>query len=426
MWSVDLIARRFVRGDKRLIVLLLLLLLPAYDFHAQRFNANSILLAIWPLATYAFLRSFEERTTLWSMLAGALGALAMLGKYFSVFLLVGFCFAAICHPRRARYFGSRAPWISILAGLTILSPHIHWLWANRAPTFHYGLGHAFLPVAESISDVAKFFLGIAGFMILPTMAWLAMIHFRWREWLRGLDDLNESLWLLILIFAGSALSAGITALALSSSLPAIWHLQGLFLLIVPAICATRFPIDRIDVTNLFATVTSILLVVLIASPFHALYRNRYPLKEGRNYYHRAAAILTQHWRSAFGTSLREVGGDEGLALAVAFYSPDHPRFSQISRSEIGREALRKFTASNGNGWSALCFADDPGCMAWMEQISRNVDGKRRFEFEPTQRFLGYPGTPRRIAAIMVPPFATRSAQPEGRPNPRRDTGARIP
>ena len=35
LWSVDLIARRFVRGDKRLIVLLLLFLLPAYDFHAQ-------------------------------------------------------------------------------------------------------------------------------------------------------------------------------------------------------------------------------------------------------------------------------------------------------------------------------------------------------------------------------------------------------
>ena len=73
LWSVDLIARRFVRGDKRLIVLLLLFLLPAYDFHAQRFNANSVLLAAWPLATYAFLRSFEKRDIFWSVLAGLLG-----------------------------------------------------------------------------------------------------------------------------------------------------------------------------------------------------------------------------------------------------------------------------------------------------------------------------------------------------------------
>src|SRR5260370_10975320 len=58
LWAVDLIARRFVRGDKRAVVLLLLMLLPAYQFHAQRFNGNAVLLAIWPLATYCFLRSF--------------------------------------------------------------------------------------------------------------------------------------------------------------------------------------------------------------------------------------------------------------------------------------------------------------------------------------------------------------------------------
>ncbi|NSM56029.1 glycosyltransferase family 39 protein, partial [Serratia marcescens] len=59
LWAVDLISRRFVRGEKRVIVLLLLMLLPVYQFHAQRFNANTVLLASWPLATYCFLRAFE-------------------------------------------------------------------------------------------------------------------------------------------------------------------------------------------------------------------------------------------------------------------------------------------------------------------------------------------------------------------------------
>ena len=59
LWMVDLITRRFASGDKRLFVLLLLMLLPIYQFHAQRFNANAVLLSTWPLATYCFLRSFE-------------------------------------------------------------------------------------------------------------------------------------------------------------------------------------------------------------------------------------------------------------------------------------------------------------------------------------------------------------------------------
>src|ERR1700730_6256373 len=61
LWTVDLISRRFVQGDKRFIVLLMLMLMPIYQFHAQRFNANAVLLAAWPLATYCFLRSFETR-----------------------------------------------------------------------------------------------------------------------------------------------------------------------------------------------------------------------------------------------------------------------------------------------------------------------------------------------------------------------------
>src|SRR3979490_1150682 len=69
LWAIDLISRRFVRGDKRAVLLLLLMLLPTYQFHAQRFNANTVLLALWHLATYCFLRSFESRQVGWAIAA---------------------------------------------------------------------------------------------------------------------------------------------------------------------------------------------------------------------------------------------------------------------------------------------------------------------------------------------------------------------
>ena len=132
---VDLISRRFVQGDKRLIVLLLLMLTPIYQFHAQRFNANSVLLATWPLATYCFLRSFETRQLGWAVAAGATAALAMLGKYYSVFLIVSFAFAAILHQQRRAYFGSLAPWVSAITGLVALEPHLYWLATTGAKPF---------------------------------------------------------------------------------------------------------------------------------------------------------------------------------------------------------------------------------------------------------------------------------------------------
>src|SRR5258705_13769213 len=103
------------------------MLLPIYQLHAQRFNANAVLLATWPLATYCFLRSFENREIRWAIAAGAAGALAMLGKYYSVFLIGSFFVAALCHPQRRAYFISSGPRGSLAALFLALVPHLPWV-----------------------------------------------------------------------------------------------------------------------------------------------------------------------------------------------------------------------------------------------------------------------------------------------------------
>src|SRR5215468_2072431 len=95
LYAIDRIARRYLDGDKRIAVLLLLLLTPFYQFIGQRFGANQTLLSTWPIATYCFLRAFEARDLAWSAAVGATAALAMLGKYYSIFLVAGFVAAAL-------------------------------------------------------------------------------------------------------------------------------------------------------------------------------------------------------------------------------------------------------------------------------------------------------------------------------------------
>ncbi len=61
----------------------------------------------------------------------ALGAAGcMLGKYWSVFLLAGLAIAALIDKRRASYFRSAAPWITIAVGLAVIAPHLLWLYRN--------------------------------------------------------------------------------------------------------------------------------------------------------------------------------------------------------------------------------------------------------------------------------------------------------
>src|SRR6202171_5188278 len=199
LWTVDLISRRFVGGDKRLIVLLLLMLLPIYQFHAQRFNANAVLLAAWPLATYCFLRSFETREVRWAAAAGATAALAMLGKYYSVFLIGSFVFAAICHPQRSAYFTSWAPWVSLVTLFTALLPHLNWLMANGAPPFAYALArHTGKALAPSVIEAFLFMLGVAMILAIPTLTWVLMAQSRLEKISQDFGAMNPGLLLLFL------------------------------------------------------------------------------------------------------------------------------------------------------------------------------------------------------------------------------------
>src|SRR5215469_3933054 len=124
LYATDRIARRYLDGDKRIAVLLLLLLTPFYQFIGQRFGADQMLLPTWPIATYCFLRAFETRGLAWSAGAGAAAALAVLGSHQSVFLIAAFMAAALAHPARWVYLRSFSPWLSMSVLAIALAPHV--------------------------------------------------------------------------------------------------------------------------------------------------------------------------------------------------------------------------------------------------------------------------------------------------------------
>jgi hypothetical protein len=411
LWAVDLIARRFVAGDKRMLVLLLLMLLPIYQFHAQRFNANAVLLATWPIATYCFLRSFETREIRWAIAAGAAGALAMLGKYYSVFLLVSFAFAAICHPQRRVYWASWAPWVSIAAGLSALVLHLHWLLISGAPPFAYALarhtGKAFGP---SLIEAVLFILGLALVLALPAATCALMANDRLKRFPQDFWAMNCGLLLLFLVGVGTIVFPMIASVVFGTDMPPIWGLQGLFLFVIPLVCGASYPIERFYSVNLAVLVIGIAVVaVVVVAPVHALYRNDHPLHEGRNFYSQAAQELTRRWHGQSGAPLAAVGGDEGLAFGAAFYSPDHPVYEErlvLPHSE----ALPPHVAFR-RGWAALCYDEDASCIASMEGTATRAPRFVRSAFVLQSSLFGQPGATQRFTALVVPPYDDEKIAP---------------
>ena len=405
LWIVDWISRRFVRGDKRILILLLLMLLPVYQFYAQRFNANAVLLATWPLATYCFLQSFETRQARWAITAGATAALAMLGKYYSVFLIGSFVFAAICHPQRRAYFGSSVPWLSTIAGFAVLGPHLHWLATNGATPLRYALElHAGKTVGASLIEPVQFILGLVATLALPATTWLLIAGTRLKRFTQDFQTMSPGLWLLFLISVGTIVFPLLTSIGLRTDLPSIWASQGLFLFSILVVCGTTYPIERFFTVNLAVLVIGIAMVaVVVVAPILAVYRNTHPLGEGRNFYRLAAMELTREWHKQSRVALPSIGGNDALAFAIAFYSPDHPVYHGWILYPNIDERLPPQNILEG-GWASLCFEGDPKCPGAMNKAVTRVARSVRFEFDVQSMLLGRPGATQRFQALIIPPF----------------------
>jgi hypothetical protein len=411
LWIVDLISRRFVRGDKRMIVLLLLMLLPAYQFHAQRFNANTVLLATWPLATYCFLRSFETRRIGWAAAAGAAAALAMLGKYYSAFLIASFLFAALCHPQRRAYFRSLAPWISTGVGLAALAPHLYWLATTGAKPINYALVvHAGKGFVLSLHEAAQFILGVGLVLALPAATWGLIAKERLGRFGADFRAMDGGLLLLFFIAVGTIVFPVMTAVGMRTDMEPIWALQGLFLFGILIVCGASYPIERFYTVNLAVFVIGIsVTAAFVVAPIHALYRNEHPLHEGRNFYHKSSLQLTRLWHNHSDAALPAIGGDDVLAFAAAFYSPDHPIFKE--RLSLNNQQGLPLPTTFERGWAALCFNGDKYCIDSMERTAAHAPRFVRSEFVVESTLLGEPGATQRFTALIVPPSADGESTP---------------
>jgi hypothetical protein len=68
LWITWRLAARYLPTDKRVVGIALLTLVPFYNFHALKFNANTVLTPLWALTTWWFLRSFDTRRPGWAAL----------------------------------------------------------------------------------------------------------------------------------------------------------------------------------------------------------------------------------------------------------------------------------------------------------------------------------------------------------------------
>lgn len=399
---VDRIASRYVSGDKRVLVLLLLLMTPFYQFHGQRFASNQTLLLTWPLATWCFLRAFETRTLLWSAAAGAACALAMLGKYYSIYLVASLPVAALLHPARWTYLKSPSPWVSIVAGLAVLAPHLWWLVDTGFQPFGYAYAvHGGATQAAILWKAALYLVGALAYVAVPILVWIAIARPDRRAIAAALWPRDPDRRLLVHLLALPLLIPAATAPFVGVELTSLWTMQAWFLLPIVLLAPAEVTVPRSAAIVVTAAVAIVTLVIVAAAPALALVRHWQGNKEGRAYYAPCAEAIGREWSGATGRRLSVVIGDPDLGAAMTFYHPDHPDsvpgFTLTPTPWLDPDRLVR------DGYVIVCRLDDHFCCDALRAHAEREPDARVVDLTVTRTFFGDTNRPAPYRILIVPP-----------------------
>ncbi len=150
-----------------------------YSNLAAKFNADTVLLSLWPWTAYAFFAGLhaEEpgRKWLFTVLLGLMAAASLLGKYYSGLLLATLLIVSVSHHDYRRWYRTPYPYAALGLVVLLLLPHA--IWEAR-------VGFPFRDYLESKIDerisVGRILLFLlSGIYYLPA-SWLAWLIMRGR------------------------------------------------------------------------------------------------------------------------------------------------------------------------------------------------------------------------------------------------------
>jgi 4-amino-4-deoxy-L-arabinose transferase-like glycosyltransferase len=396
-WKVS---ARFLTGEKRVAALALLMLVPFFNFHALKYNANSVMIPLWALCTWAFIVSFETRWPLPAALAGLAAAAAMLGKYWSIILLVSLGIAALIHPGRRQYFRSPAPYVTIAVGALALAPHLVWMIQNST-TLAYAMESHPGTVWTALYSGATYIAGALGYMLpAAIVAWLGTRPSR-----AALTDLawprNEDRRLAVIVLVLPLLLPAIAAVVATENIVPLWSIGGATLLGVVLLSSPLVTLSHVMARRVVGTAIAFCVLSLLASPLVAWTVHRRGLENHAGHYRLVAQAVEQEWRKATDKPLRIFGSYDNLLYGAAFYLTTPPKTFEIVSP--ARTPWTSEADATRDGIAMVCPFANAGCINALNARVAKAPAAKRVEVDLVRRYLGVPGKAERFVIAIVPP-----------------------
>jgi 4-amino-4-deoxy-L-arabinose transferase-like glycosyltransferase len=423
LWAAWMACGGFLNAEKRVAALALLTLVPFYNLFILKFDHNALLVPLWALTTWWFIRSFETRGLGWAALAGLGAAAAMLGKYWSIFLLAGLGLAALIHPQRRDYFRSGAPWITVAAGALGLAPHIAWLASHQFSSFAYPIAaHGQKPVTDLAESVLRYFTG-AGYVGLPVLLLIVAARPNLAALADSIKPRTPERRFAAVAFWTPLLLPALVAPLVDITLNPIWTMSAVTLLPVVLLSSPLISISRPALRGIVAVALALPLLLTAAAPGIAIIIHRIGGEATAANGRLVTGLVAQEWGKTTGAPLHFVGGDVDLANVMAFYLPERPLVfspddpgvvpwidpARVAHDGIALACHARLPICPGEAAKdPNCYASGPICIHEpvrnrMAALAAQGPPGRRVITEVTRTYHGVVGRPALYIFVTVPP-----------------------
>jgi 4-amino-4-deoxy-L-arabinose transferase-like glycosyltransferase len=403
--GVYALARRFVGPALALAAVLLLSFTPWTTYMASNFNANTILLSIWPWAAYAFVRSLEPGTSgdriKWGALFGALAAAALLSKYFSILLLASCFFASLMHPGAKEYYRSPAPYLAVLVCTLLCAPHAWWSVVNEFPPIRYAMAKTVSPPLRNIDKAIKTGLASLAMCGGALIALAAANHWQSSGLRAGFAQLKPdraNLWIWILASGPFLLTValglvGSIKIATNFMIPVFFMAPVLLVMALANTDAARW------VPRLNRIALGVLAAAVCVAPVIGYASMRANIKGTSDASPQAAELATLLWHQAFNTPVRIAYGTEKFSIALPFYSVDNP--AEFTHFDFGQAPWITPARIKAEGLLSVCAKADQSCIEFAGKLANGRT--KTVEHQVATSAWGLIGRPVDLVIIMTPP-----------------------
>ncbi len=397
LWIIWHLSADYLDADKRIAGLALLMLVPFFNFHALKFNVNTVLIPLWAATTFWFLRSFTTRSKVYAALAGLAAACSMLGKYWSALLLSGLIVAALSDRRRAAYFKSPAPWITIAVGLIVIAPHIGWLIKHDFAPFTYAMAiHGDKGFGDTVIAALGYLGGSLGYIAVPVLLVLAAARPNRAAFADMIWPADTERRLAAAAFWAPFLLPALAAVATGTEITSLWSMSAWSLLPVLLLSSPLISLRKIDTERIVAMAAALPLIMLIAAPAIAIMTRRDGPPPPSVQSHLLAIEVERVWHQLTPQPLAFVGGEGDILLGVVAYAADRPRGVVDGLAPPSAAQLRRA------GMVLLCFTDDHACLNSARRAAGSSPNSTK-QIGITQKSWGTLLPQRNYTVIVVPP-----------------------